>query len=182
MNDYEKSSINSYLGNAIRNTTKQTYSPYWGKFKEFCDDKNFVLNSAESISLFLISLAETSNSKSGALIAKSAIKYHLKLENPSKKSLTDSYLVSKVAKSIVKKYAKPVKKAKTLSSVNVKAMVMSLLKSGDLKDERTAIFLLLQCLLFGRYEEIALLEKSNVVFLDSGDIQVNIPRAKNFDI
>ena len=182
LNDFEKSLINSYLGNAIRNTTRQTYSPYWGKFKEFCDKKNFALNSAESISLFLISLAETSNSKSGALIAKSAIKYHLKLENPSKKSLTDSYLVSKVAKSIVKKYAKPVKKAKTLSSVNVKAMVMSLLKSGDFKDERTAIFLLLQCVLFGRYEEIASLEKSNVVFLDSGDIQVHIPRAKNFDV
>lgn len=84
--------------------------------------------------------------------------------------MTDSYLVSKVAISIIKKYAKPVKKAKTLSSVNVKAMVMSLLKSGDFKEERTAICLLLQCLLFGRYEEIASLEKSNVVFLDSGDI------------
>ena len=182
LSDNEKSLINCYLGNAIRISTKKTYYPYYKKFIEFCEERNFVLNSAESISLFLISLAETSNSKSGALIAKSAIKFHLKLENPSKKACTDSYLVSKIAKSIIKKYAKPVKKAKTLSSVNIKAVVMSLLKSGEFKDERTAIFLLLQFLIFGRYQEIASLEKSNVVFLESGDIQVHIPQAKNFDV
>jgi len=182
LNENEKSLISSYLGNSIRDSSKKTYSPYFNKFKEFCKERNFVLNSAESISLFLISLAECSESKSGALLAKSAIKYHLKLENPSKKVLTDSYLVSKIAKSIVKKYAKPVKKAKTLSSLIIKDVVVSLLKSGDFKDERTANFLLLQYLLFSRFEEIASLEKANVVFLDSGDIQVHIPRAKNFDV
>ena len=181
LSDNEKSLINCYLGNSVRNSTKKVYSPYWRKFNEFCEERNFILNSAESISLFLISLAESSESKSSALLAKSAIKYHLKLENPSKKSLTDSFLVSKIAKSIIKKYAKPVKKAKTLSSFNIKA-VESLLKTGDFKNERTAIFLLIQFLLFARFEEVASLEKSNIVFLDSGDIQVHIPKAKNFDV
>ena len=77
LNENEKSLISSYLGNSIRDSSKKTYSPYFNKFKEFCKERNFVLNSAESISLFLISLAECSESKSGALLAKSAIKYHL---------------------------------------------------------------------------------------------------------
>ena len=178
----EKDLIASYLGNSIRDSSKKVYFPYWRKFTEFCSARDFSLNSAESISLFLISLAESSKSKSGALMAKAAIKFHLKLENPSKKAQTDSFLVSKIAKSITKKYAKPVKKAATLSSMNIKAVVVSLLKSGKFIDERTAVFLLIQFLLFARFEEVASLEKSNVVFLDSGHIQVHIPRAKNYDV
>ena len=73
-------------------------------------------------------------------MARSAIKYFLKIENPAKKSLADSYLVQKVVKSIIKKYSRPVKKAKTLSSNDIKKLVLSLLDSGSFLDERSANF------------------------------------------
>ena len=143
--------------------------------------RNIPLNAAESISLFLISLAESSNGKSSALIAKTSIKYHLKLLNPKKKASTDSYMVNRVAKAISKKYSKPVKKAKTLNSAIIKDMVLSLLGKG-FKEERTAVFLLIQFLLFGRFEEVAKIKPENVLFREDGHIEFTLLQAKNYDV
>ena len=103
-------------------------------------------------------------------MARSAIKYFLKIENPAKKSLADSYLVQKVVKSIIKKYSRPVKKAKTLSSNDIKKLVLSLLDSGSFLDERSANFFLIQYTLYGRFEEVASLKRENFNFLDSGHL------------
>ena len=102
--------IKSYMAEAVRDSSKRSYLSYWKRFKTFCESRKIPLDAAESISLFLISLAEASNSKSSALLAKTSIKYHLKLLNPKKKASTDSYMVNRVAKAISKKYSKPVRK------------------------------------------------------------------------
>ena len=49
---------------------------------------------------------------------------------------------------------------------------------GGFKNERTAIFFLLQFLLMARFEEVANLRKENVVVIDSGDMEVKILEAK----
>ena len=67
----------------------------------------------------------------------------------------DSFMVSRVARSISRKYGKAVKKAKTLNSETVKKLVLNLLESGSLVDERSAVFFLIAFLIFGRFEEIS---------------------------
>ena len=91
-------------------------------------------------------------------------------------------MVSRVAKSITKKYAKAVKKAKTLDSVTIKKLVLNLLESGTLVDERSAVFFLVQYIIFGRYEEISSLSPSSLKFLDNGHLEVHVEKAKNFDV
>ena len=176
----DQGKIQNYLEAAVRPSSKRTYGSYWKRYKSFCLEKKFELNSAEAISLFLIKLAESSESKSVALSARTAIKFHLKVAKYNKKCSTDSYLVGRISKSIVKKYSKPVKKASTLSSKVIKDMTILLLKKGNFKEERTAIFFLVQFLLMARFEEVANVKKEDVKFLDSGDIEIKIVQAKNF--
>ena len=83
---------------------------------------------------------------------------------------------------ITKKYGKVVSKAKTLSSGDIRQLVDYLRKSGEFKDVRSSIFFLVQYLLFARFEEVASLKKENFIFLDSGDLKITIPKAKNYDV
>ena len=177
----DKEVIKSYLEDAVRDSSKRTYSSFWKRYRSFCSSRNISLTAADSIALFLINLAESSKSKSSALIAKTAIKYNLKLLNPSKKSNTDSYLVSRVAKAISKKYGKPVKKAKTISSTIVKELVLSLIEK-DFKDQRSAVLFLMQFLLIGRFEEVSKIKKENVNFREDGHIEVTLLEAKNYEV
>ena len=182
LNKEELNSIYSYMSHAVRNSSRKLYEPQWIKYQKFCSVRKLAVSSSESISLFMISLAESSNSKSSALAARSAIKFYLKLSSPGKKCPSDSFMVSRVAKSITKKYAKAVKKAKTLDSVTIKKLVLNLLESGTLVDERSAVFFLVQYIIFGRYEEISSLSPSSLKFLDNGHLEVHVEKAKNFDV
>ena len=176
----DQGKIQNYLEGAVRPSSKKTYGSYWKRYKSFCSEKKLELNSSEAISLFLIKLAESSESKSAALSARTAKKFHLKIAKYDKKCATDSYLVGRISKSIVKKYSRPVKKANTLSSKVIKDMTNLLLKNGNFKEERTAIFFLVQFLLMARFEEVANIKKENVRILDSGDLEIKIVQAKNF--
>ena len=176
-----KEKLPEYLADSVRASTKKTYKSFWLRYKKFCASHNLVIHDAESISVFLISLAESTDNKKSSTLAKHAIKFYLKLQFPFKKSPTDTYFVSRILKSISKKYGKPVKKAKGVSSVLVKKIVLKLLNSGSFKDERTAVFILLQFLFMGRFEEMSGLTKSCVTFLPQGHIQVFFPSAKNYE-
>ena len=180
----DKMKISEYLDNSIRDSSKKSYLTYWRRYKQFCSDRKFNLNSSEAVSLFMINLAEKLESKSAAVSARSAIKHFIKLDNPAKKSSTDSFLVKKIAKSIVKKYSRQVKKAKTLDSAEIKTLVLSLLDNGNgnFKDERSANFFLLQFTLFARFEEVAQLKCENIKFLESGHIEVTLEKAKNYEV
>ena len=180
-NTGDEAIIKDYMADAIRDSSKRNYLSYWTRFKTFCESRNISLTAAESISLFLICLAESSNNKSSALLAKTAIKYHLKLLNSKKRANTDSYMVCRVAKAIIKKYSKPVRKAKTVCSSIIKEIVLFLMGKG-LKEERTAVFLLMQFLLFGRYEEISKIKPENVLFREDGNIEVTLCEAKNYEV
>ena len=80
-----------------------------------------------------------------------------------------------------KKFAKPVKKAETLTSTVVFSLVSNWLKSKCFKDRRSAVFILMQFVLFARYEEIAQLKKSSVKTLESGDLEITFSQAKNYN-
>ena len=89
-------------------------------------------------------------------------------------------MVSRVAKSIIKKYGKAIEKAKTLNSETVKKLVLNLLESGSLLDERLEVFCLLQFVLFGRYEEMSSLTTSSLNFMNDGHLEVHVEKvAKN---
>lgn len=171
-----------YLRDAVRPSSRKTYKTYWNKYNKFCEDNHLSLRKATSISMFLIKLAEESNSKSTPLLAKHGIKYFLKLKFPFTKCGTDTYYTRRICKAICSKFAKPVKKATALSSLKIKQLVEHLLSSGTFKDERSACFFLTQCILFGRFEEIANIKLSNVNPLPSGDISFTIEKAKNFNL
>lgn len=153
----DKLKLSEYLEICIRPSSRRSYSTYWRRYQDFCACRNFNLNSSEAVSLFLISEANSAESKSGAVLARSAIKYFLKVDNPAQKSYTYSYLVQKLVKSIVKKYGRLVKKDKTLSSIDIKKSC-SLLEGGSFLDERSANFFLIQFCLYSRSVEVASLK------------------------
>lgn len=171
-----------YLEQAVRPSTMKTYLSYWRRFNEFCESNILAVQDAESIGLFLIQLAEKSENRTSSLTAKHAIKYFLKLRFPFKKCKTDTYFVSRIVKSISKKWGKPVKKAKRITSEMVTKLVLNLLRSGSFKDERTAIFILLQFICMARYEEVSKLQKAFVEFVPSGHMKIYFPSAKNYEV
>ena len=65
-----KEVLQSYLADAVRESAKRTCLSFWKRYQSFCSSKIISLSAADSIALFLISLAESSKSKSSALIAK----------------------------------------------------------------------------------------------------------------
>ena len=109
------------------------------------------------------------------------MKYFLKLELPSRKSATDTYLVGRISSAISKKFGKPVKKCDTLNSETVKKLVIKLLSSGSFKDERSAVFILMQFIFMARFEEMSKLTKSNVSFVPGDHIKIVFPSAKNYE-
>ena len=171
-----------YLEQAVRPSTQKTYLSYWRRFNEFCSSNNLAVQEAASIGLFLIHLAEKSENRASSLTAKHAIKYYIKLNYPFKKAKTDTYFVSRIIKSISKKWGKPVKKAKRITSEMVTKLMLTLIKSKSFKDERTAIFILIQFICMARYEEVAKLQKSCIEFVPSGHFKIYFPSAKNYEV
>ena len=173
--------VPEYLADAVRVSTKKTYRSFWERYKKFCSENTLPLNDAESVSIFLIALAERTENRKSSLLARHALKYFLKLELPSRKSATDTYLVGRISSAISKKFGKPVKKCDTLNSETVKKLVTKLLSSGSFKDERSGVFILLQFIFMARFEEMSKLTKSNVSFVPGGHIKIVFPSAKNYE-
>ena len=171
-----------YLADAVRDSTKRVYSSYWKRYLSFCQQSQLNIFKAKSISLFLISLAESKTSSTAPALAKSALKYHLKLRAPFRKCAVNSYFISRISRTISRKFAKPVSKAKPLTSSIVKTLVVNLLSSGSFKDFRTAAFILAQFVLFARYEEVSKLKRGNVRQLPSGDLEFKFEEAKNYSV
>ena len=94
--------IHEYLLGSVRGTTRGVYRSYWTCFIAFSKKSNLELN-AKSVSYFLIELAESSEGKHSGLIANCEIKFFFKLVYPKKISPTDSWLASRIIKSIKKK-------------------------------------------------------------------------------
>lgn len=99
--------IAEYLFYSVWESTCSLYKAQWVKFKLFCRSRQLPV-SASSITSYLIAIAERTGGKASLLTAKSAIKFFFKLLNLAKKCPTDSWLVSRIASSIKKKYSKPV--------------------------------------------------------------------------
>ena len=178
----DENKIEEYLLSSVRDSSRLVYKRYWLRFNKFCAVRKSSM-SAQAVSLFLIHLAESSGGKSAALLARSAIKFFFKIKCPKLKSPTDSWLVSRIACSIKKKYSRTVKKAKCMTPDIVKCVVLKLIDVNNcsFKDLRLACFVLFQYFIFGRYDDVASLKKSNIVVLDSGDIDVNVEKAKNIE-
>ena len=180
-----KSLISSYLLDTVRGSTRSAYQNYWSRFQKFCEESSPPLSmSPKHVSAFLISLAEKTKGKSSSLQARAAIKFYFKMKHPRKRSPTDSWYVSRIVNSIKKKWSKPVKKATVIDSDILKKVIKFLILDPDvvqLKEERLAVLLLLQFCIFGRFEEVESLKVSDLKFLQSGDLAVVIPKAKNFE-
>ena len=169
--------LKGYLEGAVRESSKKSYSYYWARFRKFCEHVELSIHNSKAIGLFLVHFAESTNSKAGALQAKHAIKFNLKLLSPFKKSP----FISRISTSIKKKFGRPVKKAKVFTSDLVSKLVLNLLSTGDFKDERSAIFVLLQFCFFARFEEMSKLTKECVHVIAPSHIKIIFPSAKNYD-
>ena len=179
--DSAKALIPSYLLGAVRESTAKSYANQFARYENFCAKSNLNLHKPESVATFLVALAETSRGKSSSLSALSGIKFNLKMRSPFKKAPTDNYFVRQISKSIVKKWSRPVKKAKCLSSLSLLKLVNYLCKLKSFKSDRSGIFFLLQYLLVGRYHDVANLTLDDLVFLESGHLEVTIRTSKNFE-
>ena len=173
--------VPGYLEDAVRDSTKKSYRSYFVRYEKFCEESSLDIFNPEAVSLFLISLAESSQGKSAPLLAKIAIKYYLKLKRPFQKSPTDNYYIGRIVKSIRNKWSRPVKKAKCLGSTTLFKLVQNLLDKKDFKSDRAAIFYTIQFCICGRYEEVANLKPSDISFLPSGHIEVKVEGAKNYE-
>ena len=89
--------IQEYLEGAIRDSSRKTYASYWRRYLEFCKKGCHNIRLEESIGL--------------------------KLKFPFKKAGTDTYFVSRIVKAISKRWGRPVKKAKRISSEMVAKMI-----------------------------------------------------------
>ena len=178
----DKALIPSYLEDTVRELTKQSYGGYWTRYKNYCVENNIILTKLESISMFLINLSESTKGNSAPLLAKNLVKYHLKLLYPFKRCAMGTWFVSSILKTAKKKFGKPVKKTKPINLDIVHKLISYWQNTGSFKDERSSVFILMQFLLFARYEETANLKKKNVNSLISGDLEVLFKDAKNFSV
>ena len=174
--------VSSYLLKSVRKSTLNNYEKYWDKFKTFCAESESNMSSS-MVSAFMIYLSENCGSKNPALMARAAIKFFYKLYFPAKKSPTDSWMVNRIVKSLIKNLSKTVKKASVIDSDIIKKLVNFLLNNDvvPLKDERLAIFSILQFCIFARFEELQSLKIQDLNFLVSGDLEINVTKAKNFE-
>ena len=185
LSDQDEQTLVDYVGSSIRDSTKMCYSRYWKRFKEFCSSRNvsYLPAAPAVVARFLIFIAEQNASVSGAKLASSAISYFHKIFMGDNVSPTDSVIVKNVIKSITEKFAKPVKKAKPFTSVLLKDL-LDFYFSSDVRsknDETLVVMISVMFCLMARHEEVSKLTKDCVKILDSGDIEVNFPSAKNYN-
>ena len=86
--------VPEYLADAVRDSTKKTYRSFWERYKKFCSENTLPLNDAESVSIFLIALAERTENRKSSLLARHALKYFFET-GASVKKVSNGYLLSR---------------------------------------------------------------------------------------
>jgi len=174
-----------HLGSSVRASTRKTYSGYWRRFSEFCVIRNisFLPASPAVVARFLIFISEANASVCGAKIAVSAISYFHKIFLGDSVSPTDSVIVKNVMRSLSEKFAKPVKKAKPFTSLLLKDLFEFYysLSSKSKSDECLMVMISVMFCLMARFEEVSKLTTDCVKVLESGDVEVTFPSAKNYN-
>ena len=185
LSDQDEQVILDHLGSSIRASTRRTYSNYWVRFNTFCVQRNVncVPASPAVIARFLIFIAKSNASVAGPKIAVSAICFYHKLFTGESASPTESVVVRNVMKSLSEKFAKPVKKAKGFTSLNLKDLFEFQFRSSRSikEDESVLIMIAVMFCLMARHEEISKLTSDCVKILESDDVQVTFPSAKNYN-
>ena len=184
LSDEDEQTLVNYVGSSIRDSTKKTYSGYWRRFKDFCNGRNVSILPANPavVARFLIYIAELNASVSGAKLASSSISYFHKLFMGENVSPTDSVIVKNVMKAITEKFSKPVKKAKPFSSELLKDLLDYHFNNDVRSKDDCSVVIMISVMfcLMARHEEVSKLTKDCVIILESGDVEVNFPSAKNY--
>ena len=174
-----------HLGSSVRASTRKTYSGYWRRFREFCELRNvsFLPASSAVVARFLIYISEANASVCGAKIAVSAISYFHKIFMGDAVSPTESVIVKNVMRSLSEKFAKPVKKANPFSSLLLKDLFeyYSGLSLKSKSDDCLVVMISVMFCLMARFEEVSKLTTDCIKVLDSGDVEVTFPSAKNYN-
>ena len=174
-----------HLGSSVRDSTRRTYTGYWNRFKSFCENRRVsILPAAPAVvARFLITIAEANASVSGAKSAVSAISFYHKMFMGDAISPTDSVVVKNIMRSLSEKYAKPVKKANPFSSMHLKSLLDFYFSLTSVSTDDTCVMTMIVTMfsLMARHEEVAKLTKECVKSLDSGDLEITFPSAKNYN-
>ena len=186
LNDSDEQLLLNYLGSSVRESTRKCYTSYWNRFKTFCVQRrvNSLPAAPAVVARFLIFIAEANASVSGAKSAVSAISYFHKMFMGDATPPTDSFVVKSIVKSLTEKFAKPVKKATPFSSLNLKQLLdyfYSLDCVTSDCDLSLVIMIAVMFCLMARFEEISKLTTDCINVLDSGDVEVTFPSAKNYN-
>ena len=185
LSDEDERVILEHLGSAIRDSTRKTYTGYWLRYKKFCEERNIAVlpSSPAVIARFLIFISELKASVAGAKIAVSAIGFFHKSFMGDSVSPTDSIVVKNVMKSLSEKFAKPVKKAKPFSSLILKDLLdfQFLSTNSSKQDDSIVIMAAVMFCLMARHEEVSKLTPECVKSLDTGDLEITFPSAKNYN-
>ena len=182
---FDDSKVKQYLSEAVRPSTATVYKRLWNKFLIFCSSAGFssVPASSDSVAAFLIALAENSGGKSSSFTAAAAINYFHRLERSDLDSPTEAWVVKRVLKSIERKFSKPVKKAAVFDSDLMIDFVKFLLNqvSLPLNQFRLLALISLQFVIMGRFSCVQRLKVRDIKWLKSGDLEVTVNIAKNYE-
>ena len=183
LSEQDEQIILDHLGSSIRESTRKTYTSYWVRFKTFCAQKHVSAMPASPavIARFLIYIAELNASVAGSKISVSAIAFYHKMFLGESVAPTESVVVKNVMKALSEKFAKPVKKAKVFTSLNLKDLLDFHFNQNSKEDETIVIMIAVMFCLMARHEEISKLTSDCVKVLDSEDVEVSFPSAKNYN-
>ena len=182
--------IPTYLSDTIANSTADQYFLAFQRYSKFCVENGFPALPAdkEVVLAYFVYLAEEKSSLSAVYTARSAIRHYALIHRPSIPSPTDSDDVALVVRSIRRNLAKPVKKREPTSKPILIKLIDNLLQGDQLKDSDFNINVdiwqvvtktVFKFYTFARFEEILDLKKSDFDFLENGDVEIVIPKAKN---
>ena len=185
LSDQDEQIILDHLGSSIRESTRKTYSSYWVRFKTFCAQRHvsFLPACPAVIARFLIYITELNASVAGSKISVSAIAFYHKMFLGDSVAPTESVVVKNVMKALSEKFAKPVKKAKVFTSLNLKDLLDFHFNDDQSSKENESIVIMIAVMfcLMARHEEISKLTSDCVKVLDSEDVEVTFPSAKNYN-
>jgi hypothetical protein len=182
--------VKDYIADTVAHSTADQYFLAFNRYSAFCVENGFPALPAdkEVISAYFVYLAEDKQSLSAVYMARAAIRHYSLIYQPDIMSPTDNVDVCHVVRSIKRRLSKPVKKAEPTTKSIIILLITSLLQGDQLKDHsfdkpidvwQVVVKTVFKFYSFARFEEILELKKSHFNFLESGDVEITIPKAKN---
>ena len=187
MKYYQK--VDESIAVDLADSSSNQYYLAFNRFATFCVENNVSSLPSHPIVImtYFNKIADSTQSISPVLMARSAINYYNELYNPNISSPTNHKDVVKCVDGLKRQYSKPVKKAEPMTKSILDSMVDKILLGDHLKSSNFVISIekwqivvksVVKFHCFGRFEEVCALKKSQFIFLENGDILIDFLKGK----